>query len=130
MLGRRGDRLRDNTPVLSLVGTRRRQRDWNSRFDSQGHVGIPLASADFVDSIPMIARLLKELGPSIELAQDLDTAIVTQSIGSVVGLFYVDDARTAVDQNGRKIIAAHDFVLENGFARSSAPGHSRWRRHS
>jgi hypothetical protein len=39
---------------------------------------------------------------------------VTQSIGSVVGLFYVDDARTAVDQNGRKIIAAQDFVLDDG----------------
>jgi hypothetical protein len=110
--------------------TRGRQRNWNSRFDSQGHVGIPLASADFVDSIPMIARLLKELGPSIELAQDLDTAIVTQSIGSV-GLFYMDDARTAEDQNGRKIIADQDFVLEDAFARSSASaGQSRWRRHS
>jgi hypothetical protein len=62
----------------------------------------------------MIARLLKELGPSVEWAQNLDTAIVPPSIGSVVGLFYVDDARTAVDQNGRKIIAAQDFVLENG----------------
>jgi hypothetical protein len=105
--------LRSDTPVLSLVGTRGRKPEWNSRFDSRGHAGIPLASAEFVDSIPMIARLLKELGAAVEWAEDLDTAIVRQSIGKVAGLFYVEDARTAVDQRGRKIIAAQDFVVEN-----------------
>ena len=42
------------TPVLSLLGTRGGVPRWNSRHLSEGHVGIPLASADFVDAIPMI----------------------------------------------------------------------------
>jgi hypothetical protein len=112
-----GERARDvlkaKTPVLSLLGTRGVVPRWNSRHLSEGHVGIPLASAEFVEAIPMIASLVKQLGLEIEEAEDVDTAIVTQSLGKVAGVFYVDDARTAVDSRGRRIIAARDFVDEH-----------------
>jgi hypothetical protein len=111
---RAGDVLRANTPVLSLLGTRGAVPRWNSRHLSEGHVGIPLASADFVDAIPMIASLVKQLGLTIERAQDVETAIVTQSLGRVAGVFYVDDAATAVDSKGRRVIAAREFVQEHG----------------
>jgi hypothetical protein len=106
--------LTPKTPVLSLLGTRGGVPRWNSRHLSEGHVGIPLASADFVDAIPMIASLVKQLGLAIERAQDVETAIVTQSLGKIAGVFYVDDAATAVDSKGRRIIAARDFVQEHG----------------
>src|SRR4051812_14489559 len=38
-------RVKDNTPVLSLVGTSGAKPNWNDRRKSEGHVGIPLASA-------------------------------------------------------------------------------------
>jgi hypothetical protein len=44
----------------------------------------------------------------------VETAIVTQSLGTVAGVFYVDDAATAVDSAGRPIIADRVFVQEHG----------------
>jgi hypothetical protein len=108
------DVLTPKTPVLSLLGTRGRAPRWNSRHLSEGHVGIPLASADFVEAIPMIASLIKQLGLAIERAEDVETAIVTQSLGQIAGVFYVDDAATAVDSKGRRIIAGREFVQEHG----------------
>jgi hypothetical protein len=113
-----GDRARDvlgpKTPVLSLLGTRGAVPRWNSRHLSEGHVGIPLASAEFVDAIPMIASLVKQLGVAIEGAGDVETAIVTSSLGRAAGVFYVDDAATAVDSKNRRIITGRDFVQEHG----------------
>ena len=61
-----GTDLKPGTPVLSLVGTHGQESDWNDRRRSKGHVGIPLISSAFVGAIPMISRLLKELGVPID----------------------------------------------------------------
>jgi hypothetical protein len=106
--------LGPRTPVLTLLGTRGGVPRWNSRHLSEGHVAIPLASAEFVEAIPMIASLVKQLGIGIDDAQDIETAIVTQSLGRVAGVFYVEDAEEAVDSKGRRIIAAREFVREHG----------------
>jgi hypothetical protein len=106
--------LKANTPVLSLAGTRGVSPEWNSRYASAGHLGIPLVSMEFVESIPMISRLLKELGARLEWAAGLDTTVVAAALGSVAGLFYVEDAREAVDPQGRRIITADDFVSAYG----------------
>ena len=102
--------IKDNTLVLSLLGSRGDRPTWNDRRQSQGHVGIPLASADFIDRIPMMSRLLNEVGLNLDWIERNDTDIVVKAMGRVSGVFYVEDARTAVDQKGRKIIAAQDFV--------------------
>ena len=102
--------LSDQTLVLSLLGTRGEKRPWNKRSESQGHIGIPLFSADFIEAIPMISRLLKELGLPLDYTASDDTKIVAKSIGKMAGLFYVSDAGTALDEKGRAIIPAHDFV--------------------
>ncbi|MHC4073389.1 MAG: hypothetical protein ACYTGS_15370, partial [Planctomycetota bacterium] len=44
--------INNDTLILSLLGTRGAKSEWNDRRTSQGHVGIPLASAAFVDKIP------------------------------------------------------------------------------
>lgn len=62
----------------------------------------------------MIARLIKELGVSLDWLDKGDTSIVVETIGSSVGLFFVDDATLAKDEEGRKIIAAQDFVSTHG----------------
>jgi hypothetical protein len=102
-----------DTPVLSLLGTHGTESGWNDRRSSQGHVGIPLLSSAFIGEIPMIARLLKELGVPIEWVDNRDSEIVSKALGSSAGLFYVDDAATAVDNQDRKIIAAQDFVVDH-----------------
>lgn len=105
--------IKDDTLVLSLLGTRGVEPDWNDRRKSQGHVGIPLASADFVDKIPMISRLLKEVGLNLDWIDSHDTAIAVKNMRGISGIFHVLDARQAVDNLGRKIIPAQSFVEEN-----------------
>lgn len=104
--------LREEMLVISLLGTRGEKAAWNSRHDSQGHVGIPLASADFVEAIPMISRLLKELGLGLDWIDSHDTDIIARVIGKMAGVFHVPDAKTGLDHKGRQIIAAQDFVDE------------------
>ncbi len=105
--------INNKTLVLSLLGTKGDKSSWNSRHNSQGHVGIPLASADFINAIPMMSRLLNELGLSLKWIESHDTEIIAKTFGKMAGVFYVPDAKTALDHKGRKIIAAQDFVTAN-----------------
>jgi len=107
-----GKALKNTTPVLSLLGTTGQQADWDSPSKSKGHRGIPLISSAFVGSIPMISRLLKELGVPLDWIDSHDSEIIKRSVGTSAGLFFVDDASRATDNEGRKIIAAQDFVTQ------------------
>jgi hypothetical protein len=102
--------LGPHTPVHSLLATRGRVAEWNQPRASRGHVAIPLLSEAFVSSIPMMSRLLKELGLPLSWVQDPGTVMERQMLGSEVGVFFVGDATHATDELGRKIIPAQDFV--------------------
>jgi len=104
--------IKDGTLVLSLLGSRGVRPEWNDRRNSQGHIGIPLASSDFIDKIPMMSRLLKQLGGGIDWIDTNDTKLVTKTFKDLNGVFFVRDAATEEDNKGRKIIAAQDFVEE------------------
>ncbi len=102
------------TPVLTLLATHGAREEWCDRKQSKGHVGIPLVSAEFVQAIPMVARLLKELGVDLawlDVAADVNAR---RLLGGFNGLFFVDDAASAKDSAGRLIIPAQDFVEEQG----------------
>lgn len=107
------DRLRPDTPVLSLLATRGQQPAWCDRRLSKGHVGIPLVSQDFVDAAPMVAALFAELGFSL-VGRERGASCERLLGGESAGSMYVADAKTAVDQRGRKVIAAQDFVAVHG----------------
>lgn len=109
-----GSDLEDSTSVLSLIGTHGQEANWKDRRKSEGHVGVPLISAAFVDAIPMISRLLNELGLSLDWVVAHDSDMIEKTIGKSEGLFFVDNAGEATDQQGRKIIAAQDFVSQYG----------------
>lgn len=109
-----GQRLHDDTLVLSLLGTMGDEPAWCDRRRSASHVGIPLVSREFVTQIPMISRLLQQLGIELDWFERNDTAIVGQTFGLQSGVFYVDDAATAVDRQGRNIITAQSFVANYG----------------
>jgi hypothetical protein len=109
-----GDAVTAEMLTLSLLGTSGLEPAWNDRHASRGHVGIPLASSAFVAAIPMVARLLSELGLGFDWIDKGDTALAVKTLGSINGVFHVADAATAVDGEGRKIIPAQDFVQKYG----------------
>src|SRR5271157_2734167 len=99
--------------ILTLFGTSGEGPEWNDRKNSKGHVGIPLASASFVSSIPMISALLEQLGFDLGWLRG-NKEIIAKSFGSLGGTFYVEDAPTTVDNEGRYIIANQEFVSNFG----------------
>jgi hypothetical protein len=110
-----GNRLREETVVLSLFGTWGREAQWCDRRNSKGHVGIPLIDASFVSGIPMVARLFEELGVgNFEWTLSRGDELVRKLMGGFNGVFYVPDAATARDKEGRFIIPAQDFVAQYG----------------
>lgn len=98
------------TRVLTLVGSFGRDPDWQDRKKSRGHKGIPLVSAAFVDAIPMLARLLRQLGIDLSWFDAPPDTFCRRLLGGVNGIFYAEDATTARDGTGRLVIPAADFV--------------------
>lgn len=60
----------------------------------------------------MMSSLLKQLGAEIECFDKTDTKYVAKVFKNISGVFYVKDAGTEVDNKGRKIIPAQDFVKD------------------
>ncbi len=102
--------IKPMTPVLTLLGSHGDEAQWCDRRSSRGHAAIPLCSNSFVDSIPMVARMLQEMG--VDLGLKLDTERYVKNLLGVgwVGLFYVEDARSARDDKGRRVIPSAEFV--------------------
>ncbi len=99
--------------ILTLLGTTGIYRDWRIRSRSKGHLGIPLVTADFVETIPMLSALLKQLGFDLGWLRE-EPDIVARQMGRLSGTFYVEDASAARDSENRPIIAAQDFVKDCG----------------
>lgn len=110
MGNRAADLLDEETLVLSLLGTRGDAADWNDRYRSKNHLGIPLLASSFVDTIPMVAQLMQDLQIGLGWLDTKDTNIFVKTLGTVAGVFYVEEAATSVDAKGRKIVPAQDFV--------------------
>ena len=98
------------TRVLALLGTWGVEEAWRDRRASVGHRGIPLVSAQFVDALPMVARLVDELGIELTWLDEAPEVMTRRLIGGFNGIFYVGDASAARDAKGRRIIPASDFV--------------------
>lgn len=105
--------LNDKTQVLSLLGTYGSAPEWNDCYQSRGHLGIPLLTSGFIDSIPMISRLMSDMGIGSDWFDKLEPDVLVKSLGRVAGVFYVRDANTWLDLQNRKIVSAQDFVAEH-----------------
>jgi hypothetical protein len=111
----KGDaRITSSTPVLSLVASRGVESEWNDRRRSRGHLAIPLIDEAFVRSAPMLARLLADF--EVDLAGLGEGRGITTRLlaGGRNGTFYVADAQTATDEQGRRVIANQPFVERYG----------------
>ncbi len=104
-----GTHISDSSHVLTLLGTYGVEPRWRKRTLSRGHRAIPLLSHMFVAEIPMIARLLGEIGFD-ELGRSNSAWQYVRRVAGDSGLFFVGDARTATDERGRRIIPATDFI--------------------
>lgn len=105
--------LNDRTIVISLLGTRGKRPNWNDRKMSGARLGVPLLSASFVKTIPMVSRLMSDIGTGIHWVEKQETQILVKSMGQMARLLYVEDAKTAVSGEGFKIVPAQDFVTSN-----------------
>ena len=107
-------RVTESTRILCLMGTSGKREAWCDRQKSQGHLAIPLLSAESVSGAPMIAKLLSDLNVDLRALDDGRPIATRQMLGGSNGLFYVPDAVASEDGAGRKIVPATDFVRENG----------------
>jgi len=107
-------KLSGKTLVLSLLGTAGVKPEWNDRLNSKGHLGIPLLGAAFVSGLPMVSRLMSDMGLGLDWLETQDTEIVVKTLGRLARLFYVSDAAHSQDQQGRNLVPAQDFVSANG----------------
>jgi hypothetical protein len=107
-----GARFSPDVPVLALLGSYGAEPAWCSRHQSQRHRAIPLVSAAFVHTIPMLASLLKELGIPLDWLNDHNAVSTRLLIGGFNGVFFVEDAATAEDSLGRLVIPDRDFVSQ------------------
>ena len=111
-IGRNAD-LAPTTPVLSLLGTAGTDYAWNDRAYSVGHRAIPLLDKSFVHAAPMIAAALSSFNVDVGVTNDGEIALRTTA-GGLNTRFFVGNAQTTVDKEGRFVIAARDFVVKHG----------------
>jgi hypothetical protein len=103
-------RLKPSTRVLSLLGSAGHEPAYSGRRNSKGHLGIPLLDRQFVQGIPMITKLLADLEVDLQALDDDRPIATRRMLGGQNSTFYVSDAGTARDGEGRAIIPARDFV--------------------
>jgi hypothetical protein len=106
-----GHTLAEDSQVLALMATRGTRPAWNERHRSLDHRAVPLASPDYVASVPMIASLLGDLGAELRPQPEGKATWVCGT--GTIGTFYVFDARTSVDARGRLTIPSREFVHEH-----------------
>src|SRR5581483_10890694 len=109
-----GHLLRNDTQVLSLLGTAGAEPLWGDRYSSRGHLAIPLLSPEFVAGIPMVSGLIDQLGSSGRWYGQIAPASGKEIFGVFSGTFFVPEARTGRDSSGRLLIPAQDFVESYG----------------
>jgi len=94
---------------LTMMATAGEHADWNSRSTSSGHRAIPLASADFVGGIPMIAQLVSQFGIEMGSVISPDPNVIGDLAPQTFNTFHIADA---VDSPC--IPAQDDFVKPYG----------------
>ena len=94
---------------LTMMATAGERADWNSRSTSSGHRATPLASADFVGGIPMIAQLVSQFGIEMGSVISPDPNVIGDLARQTFNTFHIADA---VDNP--YIPAQDDFVKPYG----------------
>ena len=102
------------TEVLTLFGTAGVERTWHDRYNSKGHLAIPLLSRRSIDEAPMISKLLNDLHFAFDAEGPESRPDATRAYANANAVCYIPDAATTVDILGRPIIPAAEFVRDYG----------------
>ncbi|MGD1903553.1 MAG: hypothetical protein ACFB9N_15070 [Geitlerinemataceae cyanobacterium] len=103
------DSLDDDVRCLTLLGTAGQEPEWNERHQSRGHKAIPLVSKQFVLQLPMIARLIQQLGLEIESVLTPDPELLVDLDEESFNVFHVPEAPSS-----EYIPAQDEFVIPYG----------------
>ncbi len=106
--------LTEDTIVVTLLATRGSMRAWNDRGSSRHHLAIPLLSASFIQTIPLVGRILGDTGIGLPWLKKQNTLIMLKTVGEMAQLIYVEDAATAKTSDGYNVIPDQNFVLAHG----------------
>jgi hypothetical protein len=105
--------LKPGTPVVTLLGSRGKRPSWNHRHRSERHLAVLLVSASFIKTIPMVARLLGDMGNGLEWVQKQDKNMIVKAMGQMARVLYVEDALETRTRDGYDVIPDRSFVEEN-----------------
>ncbi len=81
-----------NLKCLTLLATAGEKPEWNLRQKSSGHKAIPLANKEAIAKIPMISRLIQQLGLDPGQVLEADPNLLTDLEQKMYNVFYVADA--------------------------------------
>ncbi len=104
----------EQTPVLTLLGTRGQNTDWNERYKSNGFRCIPLMSSQYIESLSMLSMQFRTMGIDFRIFDDWDTVnFNSEQFDYYSGILYVKDAGIDKDEQERMVVPRQDFVSEN-----------------
>jgi hypothetical protein len=98
----------DEMKCLTLLATTGDEPAWRSRASSSGHKAIPLPTEDFVGRIPMIHRLVGQLGLDVKNMLAPDPSFLLDVEQKTFNVFHVAEATNS------PFIPAQDFVATHG----------------
>jgi hypothetical protein len=104
-----GVNMAPDMKCLTLLATAGDKPDWNSRQKSNGHRAIPLPSKEFVEGLPMIANLIKQLRLEINKVLKPDLGLMLDMREADYGVFYIPNA-----EDNEKIPDQENFVKSQG----------------
>lgn len=94
---------KESSKFIILMGTYGKEAAWCDRTQSQGHKAI-LLSHETLNNIPMVARLIQQIGFDLGVLLGEEKGIEYKSVSGTFGVFYVSPAL------GSPYIPAQDFV--------------------
>ncbi|MEY2463324.1 MAG: phosphoserine phosphatase RsbU/P [Acidimicrobiaceae bacterium] len=94
---------------LTLLATAGEEPAWNNRALSRGHKAIPLLSTEAVDRMPMVSRLIAQLGFDVADLIDHEAQSIHDLEQRAHNVFYVPEAR-----DSEHVPAQNDFVIPYG----------------
>jgi hypothetical protein len=103
-----GSAMHEQSKFIALMGTYGDKSEWQDRIKSQNHRVI-LLSRNSLTKIPMVSRLLQEIGIDLGvLLGEKEQGIELSGISGTFGIFHVSPAL------GSPYIPAQDFVSQYG----------------
>lgn len=75
--------------LLATVGT---EKEWNSRRNSRGHKAIPLPSVEFIEGLPMVNQLIRQIGLDTKHIVRPDPAVVLDMAKTTYSIFCIPEA--------------------------------------